>query len=88
MSNVLYLPLPYFQALLRSLRYSYSNGDEELPGVRQITISASDGVFTDSTLLLVTVRILNDNAPVITFGGSDTAVFMEGSQDPLPIGMR
>ena len=59
---------------------------EELPGQREIIVTASDGVFTDSLSLLVDVVIVNDNAPDLTFGGRDTATFVEGSASPSPIG--
>ena len=61
---------------------------EELPGDRQILISASDSSSTDSVSLTVTVQILNNNAPVITLQGNDTAVFVEGSTLPYPIGKK
>lgn len=59
---------------------------EELPGDRQILISASDTLSTASLTLTVNVQIINNNAPEITLQGSDTAVFMEGRTQPYPIG--
>lgn len=59
---------------------------EELPGDRQILISASDSSSMASLTLTVNVRIINNNAPVLTLQGNDTAVFVEGSTQPYPIG--
>lgn len=59
---------------------------EELPGDRHIVISASDRSSTPSFTLTVNVQIINNNAPVITLQGDDTAVFVEGSTLPYPIG--
>lgn len=59
---------------------------EELPGDRQILISASDSSSTVSVGLTVSVEILNNNAPMITLQGNDTAVFVEGSTLPYDIG--
>lgn len=61
---------------------------EELPGDRQIAISASDSSSTVSVNLIVNIVILNDNAPVITLQGNDTSVFVEGSTLPYPIGKK
>lgn len=67
--------------------YSYFTSDmEELPGDRQILISASDSSSTVSVSLTVSVEILNNNAPMITLQGNDTSVFVEGSTLPYDIG--
>ena len=89
------LPLPFpsspslsppFQDVLASLRYTYVSSGEELPGQREIAVTASDGIFSDSLTLLVDVVIVNDNPPILSFGGPDTALFVEGSTSPVPIG--
>ena len=59
---------------------------EELPGDRQILISASDSSSTVSINLTVSIEILNNNAPMIMLQGNDTSVFVEGSTLPYPIG--
>ena len=59
---------------------------EELPGDRQIIISASDSSSTASITLTVNVQIINNNGPVITLTGNNTAVFVEGSTLPYDIG--
>ena len=59
---------------------------EELPGDRQILISASDSSSTVSVSLTVSIEILNNNAPMITLQGNDTSVFVEGSTLPYDIG--
>ena len=67
--------------------YSYFTSDmEELPGDRQINISASDSSSTVSVSLTVSVEIINNNAPMITLQGNDTSVFVEGSTLPYDIG--
>ena len=59
---------------------------EELPGVRQITITISDASSTASLTLIVNVQIENNNRPMIMFQGDNTAVFVEGSTLPYCIG--
>ena len=59
---------------------------EELPGDRQIIVSASDSSSTATLTLTVSVQILNNNAPLISLQGDDTAVFVEASTSPYPIG--
>ena len=67
--------------------YSYFTSDmEELPGDRQINISASDSSSTVLVSLTVSIEILNNNAPMITLQGNDTSVFVEGSTLPYDIG--
>ena len=61
---------------------------EELPGQREIRVTASDGVYTAYISLLVNVEIVNDNPPVLVFGGADTANFTEGVSAPVAIGKR
>lgn len=72
--------------MLTSLQYTYVSSGEELPGQREIVVTASDGVYSDSLSLFVDVVVVNDNPPVLSFGGLDTAVFVEGSTSPVPIG--
>lgn len=79
--------LLYMQTVVSSLRYTYTATVEEIPGVRQVTITASDGDFTASVVVMVQVVILNNNPPVISLEGPVSAVFVEGSTLPLPIGM-
>ncbi len=74
------------QTVVGSLRYTYTAPGEEVPGVRQVIITASDGDFTASAVVMVRVVILNNNPPVISLEGQSTAVFVEGSTPPLPIG--
>lgn len=74
------------QILLDSLRYTYVTDGEEVPGQREIVVTASDGVFTDSLSLFVDVVIVNNNAPGLSFGGRDIATFVEGAASPSPIG--
>lgn len=62
-------------------------GGEELPGQREIVVTAYDGVFSDSVSLFVDVVILNDNAPELSFGGRNTAVVVEKDTIISPIGM-
>ena len=71
--------------MLRSLRYSYVTSSEELPGLREITIVASDGIYSATISVFVDVRILNNNSPGLSFVGQDSVNFIEGSS-PLPIG--
>ena len=75
-----------FQNLLESLRYTYVTSGEELPGLREVRITASDGVFTAYTVLIVNVTIANDNAPTLSLQGRETATFVEGATSPAPIG--
>ena len=75
------------QAVIRSLRYSYSTSGEEVPGVRHVRVTVSDGVFSDSVTLMVTVVVLNNNPPVVVFSGQSSTLFVEGMTQPLPIGM-
>ena len=75
------------QVALTSLAYSYITNMEELPGDRQIIISASDKSSTASVTLTVNVNILNNNPPMVMLRGDDTALFVEGRQEPYPIGM-
>ena len=72
--------------LLNSLRYSYLTDNEELPGQRQIIVTASDGIYTDSLSVFIDVQILNNNSPQLSLGGRDTANFVEGAVS-VPIGM-
>lgn len=60
--------------------------EEELPGQREIIITASDGLFTDTISLYIEVEVLNNNAPELSFEGRDTASFVEGTTSPVPIG--
>lgn len=73
--------------MLTTLTYSYVSDMEELPGDRQIIISASDSSSTASLTLTVSVEILNNNPPVIMLQGDSMAIFVEGSTLPYPIGM-
>ena len=59
---------------------------EELPGDREIIISASDSSSTASITLTVSVEIVNNNPPVIILQGDSMAIFVEGSTLPYPIG--
>ena len=60
---------------------------EELPGDRQVIITASDASSTATATLTVSVQIFNNNPPMIMFQGDDTAVFVEGRATPYPVGM-
>ena len=73
--------------MLATLTYSYISDMEELPGDRQIIISASDSSSTASLTLTVSVEILNNNPPVMILQGDSMAIFVEGSTLPYPIGM-
>ena len=68
------------QDILRSLTYIYNtNGDEPLPGIRMITVSASNGKFTASLVLQVRVEIINNQPPILSFNGSSAIKYNESS---------
>ncbi len=70
----------FSQNILSTLTYIYnSDGDEPLPGIRTITISVHNGLFTASLDLQVSVEIINDHAPVLSFNGSSTIQYNENS---------
>lgn len=73
--------------MLSTLRYSYVTDDEELPGLRKVIITASDGVYTDTLSIYVNVVIENNNPPELSFDGNRRARFIEGSARPLRIGI-
>lgn len=56
--------------------------------MRYVTVTASDGVFSDSVTVMVTVVVLNNNPPVIVFSGESSTLFVEGMTQSLPIGMH
>lgn len=72
--------------MLNTLVYSYVTNMEEIQGIREILVTASDGVFTSNISIMVDVMILNNNPPSIFFDGVNSARFVEGSMGPLNIG--
>ena len=49
-------------------------------------ITASDGTMEDTLTIAIDVQILNNNLPVLSFGGLSSAIFVEGSIIPLAVG--
>lgn len=80
------LTISPLQAVLSTLRYTYVTSGEELPGQREISIMASDGVTSDLITLTMDVVILNNNSPQLTLAGRQTASFVENATSPAPIG--
>ena len=63
---------------MSSLSYTYLTNDEPLPGERNITITASDGMLPPVSLqLIIEVQILNNNAPQMSFAGKTTVTYNE-----------
>uniref|UniRef100_A0A1X7V4J9 Cadherin domain-containing protein n=1 Tax=Amphimedon queenslandica TaxID=400682 RepID=A0A1X7V4J9_AMPQE len=80
-----------YQAILDSLSYSYTtiNDSEPLPGPRELTITATNGAFPSSSVsTIINVIPINNNPPMLSFGGNTEAVFTEaaGSATVLPVG--
>lgn len=74
------------QLILDSLTYSYEPSGEPLPGLRVITVTVSDGVFTASITVSVTVDIINNNPPRLDVSGAALVTFVEGTPRPLEVG--
>lgn len=76
--NVVWSSCP--QAILSSLRYYYPTSSEPLPGNRKVSINVTNSYRSSATLdLTVTVKTLNNHAPILVLNGNSTAVFNEGS---------
>lgn len=73
------------QLILGSLTYTYQPSGEPLPGERVITVAVSDGLFTASITVLVTVDIINNNPPRLDVV-LPLVTFVEGSPSPLAVG--
>lgn len=73
------------QLILNSLTYTYEPSGEPLPGQRVITVTVSDGLFSSSVTVSVTVDIINNNPPRVHVG-RPLVTFVEGSPSPLAVG--
>ena len=73
------------QLILNSLTYTYEPSGEPLPGQRVITVTVSDGLFSASVTVSVTVDIINNNPPRLHVG-LPLVTFVEGSPSPLAVG--
>ncbi len=57
-----------------------------MPGDRVVTITATDEDFQANISLTITVVVLNNNPPNVSFGGDSRLVYLEGSAVSLPVG--
>ena len=73
------------QLILDSLTYTYQPSGEPLPGERVIIVAVSDGLFTASITVSVTVDIINNNPPRLDVV-LPLITFVEGSPSPLALG--
>lgn len=56
-----------------------TNGSEPLPGIRTVTMTINDGIFNATLTIRISVTVINNNQPVLSFDGEPLIQYDEGS---------